>query len=119
MKKVHMIVIGSLIFLISLFVLSLIKHNHYFQPHFVTNAESRLQSYLSSSFGPTNCETEQYGKQKWKIVCQAKPKDQPFEYLVKNFDGDTSDNGAFSLVALNDRAKINKNTGLLIYLNIN
>jgi hypothetical protein len=85
------------------------------KPEFVSDAQGRLESYLSYSYGPLNCSSAKANGNDWEISCDATDEQHKFVYAVH----DGADNPfGFVLTAMNDGAKESRDVDLVSLLGI-
>ncbi len=89
------------------------------KPTYITKAESRVDSYLSNSYGPGQCGIAQAEKGHWDMECQRHGGQLVFKYAV--YPADKAPYAIatdYYLVAANDEAKKSATVGLMRYLKI-
>ena len=89
------------------------------KPAYITKAESRVDSYLSNSFGPGKCGISPAEQGRWDMECQRRDGQLVFKYAV--YPADKAPYAVatdYYLVAANDEAKKSATTGLMRYLKI-
>ena len=94
--------------------ISIFAFNLHFKPPYVADAEEKLESNLTYTFGPGNCDSREEPDGEWDIICDVGYDKHSFQYKVYP----ESESGDFYLVALNTDARENVNTDLLSYLDI-
>ena len=98
--------------------LSVFAFNLHFKPPYVADAEDKLESNLTYTFGPGNCDSRQEPDGEWDIICDVGYDKHSFQYQVYPASDDGDNAEGFYLVALNTDARENINTDLLSYLDI-
>lgn len=91
---------------------------NYSVPDFVRDSQSRLQSYLTYSYGPVNCTSVKINEESWDVVCYGGYKKQSFEFITHLAEDEKSYKGAYYLLAKNDNARKSSREGLMVYLDI-
>lgn len=89
------------------------------KPVYVSDAEARTASYLTSSYGPARCMTSRAPEGKWVMLCTTGDKGLQFEYQVLAAEmapGRVS--RSFYLIALNEHARQSAQEGLMRYLQV-
>jgi len=89
------------------------------KPAYITKAESRVDSYLSNSYGPGKCGISPAEQGRWDMECQRRDGKLVLKYAV--YPADKAPYAVatdYYLVAVNDEAKKSATTGLMRYLKI-
>lgn len=89
------------------------------KPVYVSDAEMRTGSYLTSSYGPVQCLSSRAPEGQWVMLCVTRNKKYHFEYHV--FPAETSprnESRSFYLVAINEHARESAEEGLMRYLQV-
>lgn len=89
------------------------------KPAYITKAESRVDSYLSNSYGPGKCGIAQAEKGHWDMECQRRGGQLVFKYAV--YPANKAPYAVatdYYLVAANEEAKRSATVGLMRYLKI-
>ena len=90
----------------------------YSAPDFVRDSQSRLQSYLTYSYGPVNCTSVKINEESWDVVCDGGYQKQSFEYITHLAEDEKSYKGEYYLLAKNNNARKSSREGLMVYLDI-
>lgn len=91
---------------------------NYSVPDFVRDSQSRLQSYLTYSYGPVKCTSVKISEDSWDVVCNGGYKKQSFEFITHLAEDEKSYKDAYYLLAKNDNARKSSREGLMVYLDI-
>jgi len=115
MKKiVSQVILGAAICIVSMATVISMK-----KPLYLTDAETRVGSYLSSSLGPTTCNARFIEEKLWQMECYNHPGNKKFLFSVVSAEkSPVPTSRSFYLVALNDNAILNAREGLMQYLQI-
>lgn len=87
-------------------------------PDFVRDSQSRLQSYLTYSYGPVSCTSVKINEDNWDVACDGGYKKQSFEFITHLAEDEKSYKDAYYLLAKNDIARKSSREGLMVYLDI-
>lgn len=88
-------------------------------PEYVQDAQERVSSYLTSSYGPVSCKSSHKDNIPWDLVCLSPKKKLKFEYTVypaRMAPYDVSH--SFYIKAVTSDAILSADTNLLHYLKI-
>lgn len=85
------------------------------EPQYVENAHERVGSYLSYSYGPTDCNIKHDKGNNWVLDCKDVKGKNDFNYLVRSSEDEP---GGFYLTAISKDAKVNAGMDLMTYLDI-
>ncbi|WP_310606423.1 hypothetical protein [Buttiauxella brennerae] len=94
-------------------------HWHNDAPTYVKDAEERVSSYLSYSYGPTKCMSDQNDANAWTMECQIITSKRDLKYTV--YPADKASEGtprSFFMVAENKDAQLSAKADLMVYLDI-
>lgn len=89
-------------------------------PSYVTDAQTRVSSYLSYSYGPTTCKSDEKEIDAWTMKCQIESGKKDLNYTV--YPAEKAPKGAsrsFYIVAENTAAEQSAKADLMVYLDIN
>lgn len=89
-------------------------------PSYVREAEARVASYLSYSYGPTTCKSDEKEVNAWAMKCKIESGQKDLNYTV--YPAEKAPEGAsrsFYIVAEDTAAKQSAKAELMVYLNIN
>lgn len=89
-------------------------------PSYVKDAEERVGSYLSYSYGPTTCMSDEKEVNAWAMKCQIASGKKDLNYTV--YPAEKASEGSsrtFYIVAEDAAAKQSAKAELMVYLNIN
>lgn len=88
-------------------------------PAYVEQAANRVESYLSSDYGPGDCKYSVAQGDKWKLNCLVSARSTVYEFTVLPSDqAPYSVARTFYLKADNDNARKSADQGLMQYLQI-
>lgn len=89
------------------------------KPVYVSDAETRTGSYLTSSYGPVQCLSSRVPEGEWVMLCVTRNKKYHFEYHVLPAETSSrSESRSFYLVATSEHARESAEEGLMRYLQV-
>lgn len=89
------------------------------KPAYISDAESRVSSYLTSEYGGITCDGIPSGKERWELHCQNKSNNKIFLFSVE--PGENSQrpvSRSFALTVMNENAIESAQVGLMRYLSV-